>query len=164
RGSTVTALPSTIKPLFGARAKSVTAPSISGTSRPLIELNSIPSDGAADSSTANCAIPAGRVGSRRTAARVTPGAMSRISSSHFPLMPYSIESETGGVAAWVRQALHEARADRIGGQREHDRHRAGQLEQRPCDRAAAGQDDVRRERKELGRVFMNALGIARAPA
>src|SRR5215831_4809328 len=35
--------------------------------------------------------PAGSVGSRRTATRVTPGAMSRISSSHFPLMPYSID-------------------------------------------------------------------------
>src|SRR5262249_6209046 len=69
----------------------MTAPSIWGGWRPLIELNFTPSDGAADSSTANCAIPAGSVGSRRTATRVTPGAMSRISSSHFPLMPYSID-------------------------------------------------------------------------
>jgi hypothetical protein len=29
------------------------------------------------------------VGSRRTAARVTPGAICLSSSSHFPLMPYS---------------------------------------------------------------------------
>jgi len=90
--------------------------------------------------------------------------MSRISSSHFPLNAVFDRREAGGVAARVRQTFDEARADRIGGQREHDRHCAGQLEQRPRDRAAAGQDDVRRERKQLRRVLANALGIARPPA
>jgi len=51
-----------------------------------------------------------------------------------------------------------------GGQREHDRHCAVHLQQHSRDRAAAGQDDVWRERKQLGRVFANALGIARPPA
>ena len=66
-----------------------------------------------------------------TAARVTPGAISLSNSSHFPLMPYSNSSETGGVAARPRQALDEAGADRIGDVREHDRHGAGRLLQRP---------------------------------
>src|SRR5262245_59875371 len=74
-----------------ARANSMTAPSISGAFPPPIELNTIPSDGATYWSTANCEIPAGRVGSRSTATRVTRGAISLSSSSHFPLVPYSID-------------------------------------------------------------------------
>ena len=54
--------------------------------------------------------------------------------------------KTGGVTARPRQAIDVARADRIVGLREHDRHGAGRLEQRPHACAARGQDDVRRER------------------
>src|SRR5262249_45460830 len=87
----------------------MTAPSISRASRPPIELNSIPSDDAAVCSTANCAIPAGRLESRRTATRVTPGATSRMSSSHFPLMPYSIDVKPvalppGRARLWTKPA------------------------------------------------------------
>ena len=53
-------------------------------------------------------------GSRRTATRVTPGAISLSSSSHFPLMLYSNAVKPGGVAARPRQAVDEAGADRIG--------------------------------------------------
>ena len=57
-----------------------------------------------------------------TATRVSRGAISFSNSSHFPLMLYSKEHETGGVAAWARQALDQTGADRVGDSHEHDRH------------------------------------------
>ena len=72
--------------------------------------------------------------------------------------------EPGGVAARPRQALDEAGADRIGDDREHDRHGAGRLQQRPHGRGAMGQDDVRRERGQFRRVSANLGGIGRGPA
>ena len=105
-----------------------------------------------------------RVGSRRTATRVTFGAICLSSSSLFPLMLYSDSHETGDVAAWSRQAVDEAGADRIADDREHDRHGAGRLQQRPHGRAAMGQDDVRRERGQFRRVSANFGGIGRGPA
>jgi hypothetical protein len=45
--------------------------------------------GATVCTAANCPIPEAMAGSRRTAARVTRGATSLSSSSHFPLIPYS---------------------------------------------------------------------------
>ncbi len=89
------------------------ARSISAASRRLTGLNSTPSDGATAWIAANWPIPAVRLGSRRTAARVTPGAISLSSSSHFPLMLYSNCNEAGGVAARSRQTFDEAGADRI---------------------------------------------------
>ena len=65
------------------------ARSISPASRTLIGLTSTPTDGATDWMAANWPIPAAMAGSRRTAARVTPGAISLSSSSHFPLKLYS---------------------------------------------------------------------------
>ena len=103
-------------------------------------------------------------GSRRTAARVTPGAISLSSSSHFPLNAVFESHETGGVAARPRQAVDEAGADRIDDDREHDRHGAGRLQQRPHGRGAMGQDDVRRERDQFRRVSANVGGIGRGPA
>src|SRR5262249_23770583 len=78
-----------MSPLFAERAKVATARSISATSRTLTGLTSTPSDGAMDWMAANCAGPAASAGSRRTAARVTLGATSLSSSSHFALRPYS---------------------------------------------------------------------------
>ena len=72
--------------------------------------------------------------------------------------------KSGGVAARPRQAFDEAGADRIGDDREHDRHRAGRLQQRPHGRAARGQDHVRRERGQFRRVFANVVGAACGPA
>ena len=72
--------------------------------------------------------------------------------------------ETGGVAARPRQAVDEAGADRIGDNREHDRHGAGRLQQRPHGRGAVGQDDVRRERGQFRCVSANFGGIGRGPA
>ena len=72
--------------------------------------------------------------------------------------------ETGGVAAGPRQAVDEASGDRITGDREHDRHGAGRLQQRPHGRAAMGQDDVRRKRGQFRRMSANLGGIGRGPA
>jgi len=46
--------------------------------------------------------------------------------------------EAGGVAARLRHAIGNARANRIDGLREHDRHAAARLQQRRCGRAGAG--------------------------
>ena len=72
--------------------------------------------------------------------------------------------EPGGVAARPRQAVDEAGADRIDDDREHDRHGAGRLQQRPHGRGGRGQDDVRRERGQFRRVPANLGGIGRGPA
>src|SRR5205823_5630990 len=79
----------TIRPQVDPRANAVTSRSISLASRRSSGLNSTPNEGATDWIEANWPIPAGIVASRRTAARVTPGAISLSSSSHLPLTPYS---------------------------------------------------------------------------
>ena len=66
-----------------------TAFSISDALRTSIGLNSTPSDGATAWIMANWPIPSGMAGSRRTAARVTRGAISLSSPNHFALTPYS---------------------------------------------------------------------------
>src|SRR5262249_40110247 len=71
------------------RANAVTARSISPASRRSTAVNSIPSDGATAWIAPNCPIPEATAGSRSTATRVTRGAISLSTSSHFPLMPYS---------------------------------------------------------------------------
>ena len=107
------------------------ARSISPASRTSIGLTSTPSDGATAWMAANWPIPRDMLGSRRTAARVTRGAISLSSSSHFAAHAVFESRETGGVAARPRQAVDEAGADRIGDNREHDRHGAGRLQQTP---------------------------------
>jgi hypothetical protein len=75
--------PVTIKPPFGAPANAVIARSTSPASRKSIELTSTPNDGATPWIAPNWAIEAARLS--RTAARVTRGAISFSSSSHFAL-------------------------------------------------------------------------------
>ena len=86
--------------------------------------------------------------SRKHATRVTPGAISLSSSSHFAAELVFELRKPGGVAARSRQAVDEAGADRIGDAREHDRHGAGRL----CNGARSRlprPDDVRRERHQI---------------
>jgi hypothetical protein len=72
------------------------------------------------------------------------------SSSHFPLVPYSIEVKPVALPARSRQTFDEAGADGIDGIYEYDRHSALlQRRQRP---AAADRDDVRRKRDQFHRV------------
>src|SRR5262249_50109695 len=114
--------------------------------------------------TPNWPPPAVNAGSRMTAARVMPGAISLSSPSHFPLMLYSYKAKTGDIAARPSQTIDEAAADRINHRHEYDRHCVGRLLQ-CCDARTAGrQDDIRRQRDQFRREFANAIGIARAPA
>src|SRR5215831_9361428 len=87
------ALPVTISPPFGERAKLATARSISWALSharcTLIGLTSTPSDDAMARMALNWAMPAGLPESRRTAALVTLGAICLRSSSHLPLKAYS---------------------------------------------------------------------------
>jgi hypothetical protein len=83
-----------------------------------------------------------------------------------PLPAYAIfeRSKAGDVAARPRQAIDQTRADRVGDNREHDRHRAGRLLQ--CLNAWGGrsQNDVRPERQQFLGVSVKATGVARCPA
>jgi hypothetical protein len=78
-----------IKPPFGSRAKAAIACSISDVSRTSTGLISTLNEGATAWMAPSWPDPAGVIGLRMTAARVTPGAISLSSSSHFPLMPNS---------------------------------------------------------------------------
>src|SRR5262249_25678879 len=68
--------------------------------------------------------------------------------------------EAGGVATRSRHVVDEARADRINDYREHDRHAARYLQQRPQSRSARGEDDIRRKRHQFGRVSARIVYIA----
>ena len=105
------------------------------------------------------------VGSRRTATRVTPGAISLSSSSHFPLMPYSKMRKAGGIAAWPRQAVDKAAADRIGDIHEHDRHGAGRLAAMPRTAAPPAARMTSGASATNSAAYLRmSLGIGRAPA
>src|SRR5262245_26803926 len=85
------------------------------------------------------------------------------------LQPFSADAifekhEPGGVAARPRQALDETAGDWIGNDREHDRYGAGHLQQRPYGRRARCQNDVRRERGQLCRIFANPGDTAWTPS
>ena len=79
-----------------------------------------------------------------TAARVTRGAISLSSSSHFPAKPNSEVTNPVVLPPGRCQTRDQAAADRIGDTRKHDRHAAGRLLQRAHSRVAQSQDDVRR--------------------
>ena len=73
-------------------------------------------------------------------------------------------AKAGDIAAGPRQAIDVAGPDRVGDDREHDRHAAGRLQQ-GCDGGAAiGQDDVWSERDQFRREFADVAGISPAPA
>ena len=101
---------------------------------------------------------------RRTATRVRPRRDLFEQFQPFAAQAVFVVHETGGVAARPRQAVDEAGPDRIDDGREHDRHGAGRLQQRPHGRGGMGQDDVGRERGQFRRVLANLGGIGRGPA
>src|SRR5262249_41193260 len=73
-------------------------------------------------------------------------------------------SEPGCVAAWPRQTIDKAGADRIGDNHKHDRHGARRLQQRRRTRIAGSEDDIRRESHQVGCVGAEAIGTARSPS
>src|SRR6185436_11863160 len=145
----------TTKPPFGIPAKAATARSISGASRTSTGLNSTPSDGATAWMAPNCPIPEAMAGSRRTAARVTPGAISLSSSSHFPLRPYSnMRKPVALPPGRARLATKPAPTGSMTTTNTIGKVRV----------ACSNQDDVRRERDQFGRVSAKVVGIRRGPA
>ncbi len=154
----------TIRPPFGERAKAATARSISPASRMLTGLTSTLSDGATAWMTPNWLVPValGGIPKDRRPRHARRDLLEQLQP--FPAHAVFERHETGGVAARPRQAVDEAGGDRIGDDREHDRHGAGRLQQRPHGRGAMGQDDVRRERGQFRRVSANFGGIGRGPA
>ena len=108
----------------------MTLRSISGASRTPIGLTSTPNDGATAWIAPNSPPATGLPGSRRTAARVTRGAILFEQFKPFPTHAVLKTQEAGGVTARPRQAIDEAGADWIDNDREHDRHVAGRLLQR----------------------------------
>src|SRR5215469_12811314 len=82
----------------------------------------------------------------------------------FPAYIIVVDGETGGVAAWPRQAVDEAGSNWIGNKHEYDRQRARGLEQRLRPTGAIGEDHVGRERNQLGRDLATNVGAAGGPA
>ena len=72
--------------------------------------------------------------------------------------------ETGGVAARPCQAIDESRGDGIGDLHEHNRHRAGHLQQGPHGDAVGRKDHIGRKSGQLGGVPADVVGIAASPA
>jgi hypothetical protein len=72
--------------------------------------------------------------------------------------------KSGGIAARPREACHKASTDRIASLREHDRHRAGCLQQCRDGRTGSAQDHIRGKRDQFDRVSAKAISDARAPA
>ena len=83
----------------------------------------------------------------------------------FPAQAVFKHQEAGGVATRPRQARNETSADGINDKHEHNRHGSGHIEQwRGGRRARSGQDDIRRECSQFGRVLAKQIGIGRGPA
>src|SRR5262249_3494010 len=139
RWRTVSALDVTTRPPFGERAKAAIARSISPGSRTLTGLTSTPTDGATDWMTANWPIPDVRAASRRTAARVTAGAICLSNSSHFPLKLYS---------NCIKPVALPPGRDRLS----------------TNPPRARGQNDVWREGRQFRRVLADGVGQALAPS
>src|SRR4029077_9517371 len=70
------------------------------------------------------------------------------------------QNKTRGIAAWPRQIIHEASADRIDSMCEHDRHGLGYSLQRRHSLAGRGQDYIRGERSQFSREFTIKRGFA----
>src|SRR5262249_17612234 len=72
--------------------------------------------------------------------------------------------KSSDVAAWAREAVNKADADRIRHQHENDRHGASYLLQRFSGLLASGQDYVRRERDQFGCILPKTRHIAQREA
>src|SRR5215470_11122012 len=92
--------------------------------------------------TANWPIPCAKVGSRRTAARVTLGAISLSSSGHFPHRLYSNINKAGSVAAGPRQTLNKSGAYGVRHYDKDNWNGASSFQHHLCRGAATSQNDV----------------------
>src|SRR5258708_33829784 len=102
-------------------------------------------------------------GSRRTAARVTFGAISLSSSNHFAPMPYSKDVKPVMLPPGRARLSTRPCANRIGDVREHDRHGARRSPQYPGSRTAWTEDDVRRQPNQFGCLFSSIILVSPGP-
>ena len=133
-------------------------------SRTSIGLTSTPSDGATDWIAPNWPIPVAYGGIPKD--RHSRHARRDLLEQLQPFRAHAVFEvhEAGGVAARPRQAFDEAGADRIGDRPRTRSARCGSPAATVPRSSCHGQDDVRRERDQFGRVFANVVGIARGPA
>src|SRR5262245_12954672 len=82
----------------------------------------------------------------------------------FPADGILVDREAGHVAAGTRQAFHIAGCNRVCDTGEHDRDGAACFQQGRDSAAGKGEDDIRRERNELGCMFSCDIDFAVAPA
>src|SRR5262245_48566718 len=150
--------PTEINPQFDPRANSVTVRSMSLPPCPPSGLTSTFDKRAADWIAPNWPILEVDVGSRMTPTRVTFGAISLSSSSHFASISYECR-EPGHVAARLRQAGNKASTDGIGNLRKYDRHSAGRLLQCGHRWSGAGKDDVRGQCHQFCCSFPQIAGL-----
>jgi hypothetical protein len=101
--------------------------------------------------------------SRMTATRLTLGAMSLSSSSHFPLKPNSDDKNPVALPPG-RAKLQKAAADWIDDIHEYDRNASGDLLQSADGRGALRQHCVRCERDQISGDSAMAVDIARTPS
>ena len=112
----------------------------------------------------NWAIPAGFAESRRTAARVTRGAISLSRSSHFSAQAVFEIHEAGDVAGRPGQIVDNAGADWIGNTVEHNRDCLGLPLHGRHAKGAYSEDDMRSECDQFRSVCAIALDVVPAPA
>src|SRR5262245_12920351 len=82
----------------------------------------------------------------------------------FPADRILVDREAGHVASGTRQAFHIAGCNRVCDTGEHDRDGAACFQQGRDSAAGKGEDDIRRERNELGCMFSCDINFAVAPA
>ena len=103
-------------------------------------------------------------GLNMTATRVTQGATSFNSCTHFPIIGAVVNAEPRDVAAGSREALHKALTDRIGHSYENDRYGACLLPQRRDRRRVACKNCVRRQGDQFRCIGLEERRIARSKA
>ena len=82
----------------------------------------------------------------------------------FSGQPEFVQRKPGGIAARPRQAVDIAGAHRVGDGGEHNRDGACELQQRPHGGTAVGDDDVGRERNQVGGALAERVRVAGVPA
>ena len=103
-------------------------------------------------------------GSRRTATRVTPGAISLSNSSHFALMPYSNAVKPVMLPPGRARLATKPSADRVDHLHKYDRHVRVACCNAATRGAGRGEDHVRREPDQFRRISAKALGISMPPS
>src|SRR5207244_353308 len=71
--------------------------------------------------------------------------------------------KSGDIATWVRKAFDPTYPNGIGGSRDDNRDRAGQLHEYWNDPSSIGDDDVRLQLHDIGRMGSHQVHVVRGP-